>query len=264
VKEQSTSQTLSQLYENLEVESNDEIAVCFTVKLQDQDEVPKDFSRDTNTQANKLKPESTEEMMAYLPKELHNNFEQLWKHQSMESLKCKNVPKAIPPPTDRVTRLMTQQIKALAAKGIRMKVREALNLEHSSEWIKAIKLEINSLINDFECLVPEEINPDRDHDCIHATVDLKIKYIDETTIDKFKARICGCGNELVRCTTYTNETYSPMVSHLTHSTMLQLAIYNSMHICSIDTVGAFLYQDYPESLKPLYIVLPSSSSCGSL
>jgi hypothetical protein len=37
--------------------------------------------------------------------------------------------------------------------------------------------------------------------------------------------------------------------------MLQLAIYDSMHICSIDTVGAFLYQDYPEALKPLYIVL---------
>jgi hypothetical protein len=112
----------------------------------------------------------------------------------MESLKCKNVPKAIPPLTDRVTCSMTQRVKALAAKGIRMKVREALNSEHSSERIKAIKLEINSLINDFECLVPEEINPDRDHDCIHATVDLKIKYIDETTIDKFKARICGCGN----------------------------------------------------------------------
>jgi hypothetical protein len=76
------------------------------------------------------------------------------------------------------------------------------------------------------------------------------------TIDKFKARICGCGNELVRSTTYTNETYSPTVSHLTHSTMLQLAIYDGMHICSIDTVGAFLYQEYLESLKPLYIVLP--------
>jgi hypothetical protein len=45
----------------------------------------------------------------------------------MESLKRKNVPKAIPPPTDRVTRSMTQRVKALAAKGIRMKLREALN-----------------------------------------------------------------------------------------------------------------------------------------
>jgi hypothetical protein len=255
VKEQSTSQTLSQLFENLEMESDDEIAVCFTIKLMDQDEVSNDLSKDTNTQANNSIPESAEEMMAYLPEELCNNFEQLWKHQNMKSLKCNNVPKAVPPPTDRVTHSMTQRVKALTAKGIRMKVREALNSEHSSEWIEAIKLEINSLINDFECLVPEEINPDRDHDCIHATVDLKIKYIDEIMIDKFKARICGFGNELVRRTTYTNETYSPTVSHLTHSTMLQLAIYDSMHICTIDTVGAFLYQDYPESLKPLYILL---------
>jgi hypothetical protein len=151
---------------------------------------------------------------------------------------------------------MTQHIKASAAKGIKMKVKDALKSDHSSEWRKAIKLEINSLINDFECLVPEEIHPDRDYDCMHANVDLKIKYIDETMIDKFKAKICGCGNKLVRHTTYMNETYSLMVSHLTHSTMLQLAIYDGMHICSIDTVGAFLYQEYPESPKPLYIVLP--------
>jgi hypothetical protein len=75
VKEHSTSQTLLQLFENLEVESDDEIAVRFTVKLMDQDEVPKDFSRDKNTQTNKLIPESAEKMMVYLPKELCNNFE---------------------------------------------------------------------------------------------------------------------------------------------------------------------------------------------
>jgi hypothetical protein len=40
--------------------------------------------------------------------------------------------------------------------------------------------------------------------------------------------------------------------------MLQLAIYDQMHMCSIDTVGAFLYQEYPESLKPLYVSLPKA------
>jgi uncharacterized protein Usg len=40
--------------------------------------------------------------------------------------------------------------------------------------------------------------------------------------------------------------------------MLQLAIYGNMYICSIDTVGAFLYQEHLESLKPLYLVLPIS------
>jgi hypothetical protein len=121
-----------------------------------------------------------------------------------------------------------------------------------------MNVETNSLFDVFQCLVPEEIDYNKDYDCIHATVDLKIKYIDETTIDKFKVRICGCGNELVRSGAYLNETYSPTVSYLTHSTMLQLAIYEQMHICSIDTVAAFLHQEYPASLKPLYIVLPAS------
>jgi hypothetical protein len=31
-----------------------------------------------------------------------------------------------------------------------------------------------------------------------------------------------------------------------------------MHMCSIDTVGAFLYQEYPEALKPLYVILPKA------
>jgi hypothetical protein len=48
IKEQSTSQTLSELFENLEVESNDEEAIRFTVKLLDEDEVPKDLSKGAN------------------------------------------------------------------------------------------------------------------------------------------------------------------------------------------------------------------------
>jgi len=149
-------------------------------------------------------------------------------------------------------------VKALAAKGMKLKVKDMLKLQHSAKWIEAINLEINSLINNFKCLVPEEINYKKDYDCIHATIDLKVKYLDETTIDKYKARVCGCGNELVQNATYTNETYSPTVAHLTHSTMLQLAIYDQMHMCSIDTIGAFIYQEYPESLKPLYVILPKA------
>jgi hypothetical protein len=40
--------------------------------------------------------------------------------------------------------------------------------------------------------------------------------------------------------------------------MLQLAIYDQMHMCSIDTVGAFLHLEYPESLKLLYIIPPKA------
>jgi hypothetical protein len=149
-------------------------------------------------------------------------------------------------------------VVALAAKAMRLKVGEALKSPHSGEWKKAMKIEVNSLLHIFKCLVPEEIDYNKDYDCIHAAVDLKIKYIDENTIDKFKVRICGCGNELVQSGTYFNETYSPTVSYLTHSTMLQLAIYDQMHLCSVDTVAAFLHQDYPSTLKPLYIILPAT------
>ncbi len=68
----------------------------------------------------------------------------------------------------------------------------------------------------------------------------------------------GCGNELIERATYLNETYSPTISHLTHSTMLRFAICDDMHICSIDTIGAFLHQEYPDSFNPLYIILPVS------
>jgi hypothetical protein len=68
------------------------------------------------------------------------------------------ITKAIPPPTDRITHSMTQHIKALAATGMKMRVKEALKSAYANEWIQAINLEINSLINDFKCLVPEDID----------------------------------------------------------------------------------------------------------
>jgi hypothetical protein len=73
-------------------------------------------------------------------------------------------------------------------------------------------------------LVPEEINYDEDYDCIRAAVDLKIKYVNENIIDKFKVRICRCSKELVQSGTYSSKTNSSTVSYLTHSTMLQLAV----------------------------------------
>jgi hypothetical protein len=45
---------------------------------------------------------------------------------------------------------------------------------------------------------------------------------------------------------------------LVHTTLLQLAIYDDMHTATIDTVGAYLYQEYPKTHKPLYLKLPKS------
>jgi len=95
-------------------------------------------------------------------------------------------------PIDRVTRSMTTRgnVKALTAKSTRLKVKDVLKSQHSAKWVEAINMEVNSLINNFKCLIPEEIDYAKDYDCIHATIDLKVKYLDETTIDKYKARVC--------------------------------------------------------------------------
>jgi hypothetical protein len=249
----STSKKLSELFANLEDEVRVEDAVGFSVRLMDEDEVPSEIKEKiVNKNASSI-PNEAVEMMRHLPQELRDNFERLWNNQRKRDIK-------IPSTTDRVTRSMTTKgnVKALAAKSTRLKVKDVLKTQHSAKLVEAINIEVNSLINNFKCLIPEEINYEKDYDCIHATIDLKVKYLDETTIDKYKARVCGCGNELVQSATYTNETYSPTVAHLTHSTMLQLAIYDQMHMCSIDRVGAFVYQEYPESLNPLYVILPKA------
>ena len=262
IREQSTAKTLSELFENLECESNDQEAFRFKLKLFDEDEIPKEYINSVMNDETNYVPLEMKDMMKHLPDNLRASFKNLWASQQPQSQPVtKHVyRKTMPIPTDRVTRSTTfkQRVMAMAVKALRLKVSEALKSPHSTEWIKAMNVETNSLFHVFQCLVPEEIDYNKDYDCIHATVDLKIKYIDETTIDKFRVRICGCGNELVRSGAYLNETYSPTVSYLTHSTMLQLAIYDQMHICSIDTVAAFLHQEYPASLKPLYIVLPAS------
>jgi hypothetical protein len=258
IKEQSTANVLSDLFENLTSEVDDNNAVRFTTRLLDEDEIPEDLL----SEKVKGMPLEMSAMMKHLPSELQTSLNNLWamtNQQNQPAVK-RIYQKSKRLPTDRLTRSMTlkQRVMALAIKAMRLKVSEALKSSHSTEWIKAMNVEINSLFHEFGCLVPEEIDYTEDYDCIHATVDLKIKYVDESTIDKYKVRICGCGNELVQNGAYLNETYSPTVSYLTHSTMLQLAIYDKMYICSIDTVGAFLHPEYPATLKPLYIILPAS------
>jgi hypothetical protein len=55
-----------------------------------------------------------------------------------------------------------QCVMALAAKGIKLKVNKALKSPHIDKWIQATNLEVKSLIDDFKCLVPEEIAYDND------------------------------------------------------------------------------------------------------
>ncbi len=169
-------------------------ATRMSFRMYDEDEMPNDLTNPIIL--HKVKehvPSHMQDMMKYLPQELQNTFKTLLtptKQMRQEE---------VPMPNHKITRKMTQKqcVVALAVKAMRLKVGEALKSSHSHEWKKAMITEVNSLLHVFKCLVPEEIDFNKDYDCIHAAVDLKIKYIDENTIDKFKVRICSCGNELV-------------------------------------------------------------------
>jgi len=43
---------------------------------------------------------------------------------------------------------------------------------------------------------------------------------------------------------------------LTNTSLLQLAIFDGMHMATFDTVAAYLHQKYPDDLKPLYLKFP--------
>jgi hypothetical protein len=96
---------------------------------------------------------------------------------------------------------------------------------------------------------------------IHSTAQLKLKEHRDGTIDKSKARLCACGNELYG---QVSETYSATVGALAYAAVHQLAIIDKMDRCIVDVVQAYLYQPYPEDAMPLYLVLPDNVSdvCG--
>ena len=145
------------------------------------------------------------------------------------------------------------QIWAMTARATGPQVHEALRSPLRAGWVNAIDSEIDTVIEKFECLLDEEIDTSQPYDLVHATMQLKMKMKDAETVDKLKARICICGNELNEV---EGETYSPTVAPLTHSFLLQLAVHDRMFIQLVDTVAAYLNQNYPEDAKPLYLKLP--------
>ena len=137
-------------------------------------------------------------------------------------------------------------------------LQSALNSVERKEWVDALRLEVDSLLFKTETLVPETPNPDVPYDVIYASIVLKKKMIDEQRVDKYKIRIVGCGNQLLNKATYVNETFSTTVAMLVHLALLQLSIFDRMHMVTFDTTAAYLHQDYPPNLKPLYIKFPAT------
>ncbi len=150
--------------------------------------------------------------------------------------------------------LVSTTVKAFLARAGGPKVYQALDSSMRDQWITAMYEEIvETMLNTTRTLVPEDIDESKPYHLIHTTMQLKIKMKTDTIVDKLKARLCACGNEL---TEVDHETYSPTVSNLTHAIMLQIAVHDRMILQLIDTKSAYLCQDYPQDSTPLYVILP--------
>ena len=146
-----------------------------------------------------------------------------------------------------------EAMRVMAAKTHGPVVSEALHSSLREGWVKAIGAEIDNVTEQTGSLIEEEIDPSMPYELIHATMQLRQKMKDAQTVDKLKARLCICGNELEEV---HSDTYSPTVAALTHSLLLQIAVHDRMCIQMIDTVAAYLHQKYPEDAKPLYVKFP--------
>jgi len=137
----------------------------------------------------------------------------------------------------------------------------ALNGPEGHYWNTALLEEVNSLFYSTETIIEEIPSPNTAYDVIYVTVVLKKKMRDEVNVDKYKVRICACGNQLRAS---ESETYSPTVSSLVHSLLLQLSITDRMSTATFDTISAYLHQHYPQDTKPLYLRFPKvlAKTCG--
>ena len=139
-------------------------------------------------------------------------------------------------------------------------VGKALQSEDSEKWADAIRTEISLLLQKTLEPVARDNLPENKQ-IIHSTMQLKLKLLQSGAVDKYKARLCACGNEL-----WTNsaETYSPTIGALAYATVHQIAVIDRMAMCTVDTIGAYLYESYPDSATPLYLTLPANVAavCG--
>ena len=167
-----------------------------------------------------------------------------------------------------MTRKMTK-LSALAAQVYKRPTNEltkALSGPEKEQWTQALQTEIKSILEITKSLTPEvPIGIEgKDYDVIPSTVVLKKKTTDGITINKYKVRIPVCGNHLLRNAGYDHITFSPTVSPLVHTSLLQASIHEEMHMATYDTIAAYLYQYYPQHFKPLYVRFPKklAEACG--
>ena len=130
-------------------------------------------------------------------------------------------------------------------------ISKALQSENKEHWIKAINLEMQSLLNE-KILIPINYNElPYEFEYIDLTTKLKLKFKSNGQIDKFKARSCARGDQLQH--TYSPaEIFSPTISDDTFLLLMQLSIIYSWECTNIDTISAFLHQSRPPTAIKIY------------
>jgi hypothetical protein len=141
-------------------------------------------------------------------------------------------------------------------------LKQALQGPNASKWTEAIQSEVQQLLK--ATIKPVDILS-KPYLFVRTTTQLKAKRNStDGTISKYKCRICARGDMLAG-TIDPSETYSPTINSLTFSTILQLAIIFKLIRRTSDTIGAYLYQDYPiNEREPLYTILERdvAIACG--
>jgi Reverse transcriptase (RNA-dependent DNA polymerase) len=147
----------------------------------------------------------------------------------------------------------------ILANGMRMRtldnptVLKAMKQDDAEEWRKCIRAEyLENLIGNGTLIAASSDSIPADAQVIWLTTQLKKKYFPDGKVDKYKARGCGRGDQL---RDYAEETYSPTIGALTYSTLQNVALIDRMETMLVDTVAAFLCQDYPFETSHLYVRL---------
>jgi hypothetical protein len=126
-------------------------------------------------------------------------------------------------------------------------VKEALRSDMRDDWIEAIKAEVLNLLAT-GAIVPCKFSDKNPEDkVIYFTWILKIKRFADSDIDKLKARGCAMGNMLSKMPKF--EKYSPTVSPIVTAAVLAIATFLKIKTCTVDTVSAYLTQEYKDDLS---------------
>jgi hypothetical protein len=132
-------------------------------------------------------------------------------------------------------------------------VKLALASEMRDDWIAAIKIEVNNLLETGAIVRADYGDRSPTDQTIFFTMRLKVKRYADGHRDKLKARGCAMGNLLSKMPDF--EKYSPTVSSIVAAAVLAIATFFRMKTCTVDTVSAYLMQAYKEN-PALFIKFP--------